>query len=80
MVKAHILAKIDAGREDDVFSQLSKLSDIRGASTTYGIYDMILDVEFSEMEKLDEFVFNKLRKISGMNETVTVIISRTIIE
>jgi DNA-binding Lrp family transcriptional regulator len=79
MVKAYVLAKIEAGSDVEVFAQISKLSDIKGASTTYGVYDLIVDVEFESMEKLDAFVFRELRKIPGVKETTTVIISRTLI-
>jgi DNA-binding Lrp family transcriptional regulator len=79
MVKAYVLAKIEAGSDVEVFAHISKLSDIKGASTTYGVYDLIIDVEFESMEKLDTFVFSELRTIPGVKETATVIIAKTLI-
>jgi DNA-binding Lrp family transcriptional regulator len=79
MVKAYVLAKIEAGSDVEVFAQISKLSDIKGASTAYGVYDLIIEVEFASMEELDTFVFGELRTIPGVSETATVIIAKTLI-
>jgi len=79
MVKAYVLAKIAAGSDVEVSARIMKISDIKGASTTYGVYDLIIYVEFPSMEKLDSFIFRELRKIPGVKETTTVIISKTLI-
>ncbi len=79
MVKAYVLAKIATGCDVEVSARIMKISDIKGASTTYGVYDLIMDVEFASMEKLDEFIFRELRMIPGVKETTTVIISKTLI-
>ena len=79
MVQAYILVKVEAGKDEETFSEIAKLSNVSKANSTYGIYDLIIAVEFSKIEELDEFVFNKVRKISGVKETATIIISKTII-
>jgi len=79
LVLAYILAKIEAGKDKEVFYEIKKLKGVRRASATYGIYDLIIEVESKNIEDLDEFVFDKLRKMSGVKETVTVIASKTIV-
>jgi len=79
LVLAYILAKIEAGKDKEVFYEIKKLKGVRRASATYGIYDLIIEVESKNIEDLDEFVFDKLRKMPGVKETVTVIASKTIV-
>ncbi len=79
LVLAYVLAKIEAGKDKEVIYEIKKLKEVQKASATYGIYDLIIELEFENIEDLDEFVFDKLRKMSGVKETVTVIASRTIV-
>jgi len=79
LVLAYVLAKIEAGKDKEVFHEIKKLKEVQKASATYGIYDLIIEVEFKNIEDLDEFVFDKLRKMPGVKETVTVIASETIV-
>ncbi len=75
---AYILAKIEAGRDKEIFSQIKKLTGVKRAYATYGMYDLLIEVEFDDVESLDSFVFDKVRKISGVRETVTMICSEII--
>lgn len=79
MVMAYILAKIEAGREDEIFERIKALSDVRRAALTFGVYDMVIVVEFGRVEDLDEFLFAKLRKIPGIVETISMIVSKEIV-
>lgn len=79
MVLAYVLAKIEAGKDREVFDEVKKLEEVKRASATYGIYDLLMEIEFKNIEDLDEFVFDKLRKMPGVKETVTVIASKTLV-
>lgn len=74
---AYILAKVEAGRDREVFEKIRKLDGVKKASMTYGIYDLHIEAQFDTVEELDAFVFEKVRRISGVTETVTIIASRT---
>ncbi len=76
---AYILAKVEAGKDRDVIYEIKKLREIKKAHATYGTYDLVLEVEFKAIEELDEFVFDKIRKMPGVKETVTVIASKTLV-
>jgi DNA-binding Lrp family transcriptional regulator len=78
LISAYILAKIETGREEEIFKRLKALSDVKRAAATFGVYDLVVEVEFEAIEDLDEFIFTKLRKISGITETVSVIVSKEI--
>lgn len=79
MVLAYILAKVEAGKDRDIVYEIKKLKEVKKAHATYGTYDLVIEVEFKTIDKLDEFVFDKIRKMPGVKETVTVIASKTLV-
>ena len=79
MVSAYIMAKIETGKEKEVFSKIKEIEEIKEAITTYGTYDLLVKVNFRKNEDLDDFVFDVLRQISGVKETVTMIVVKSIV-
>lgn len=75
---AYILARIEAGKDREIFNEIKKLAEIKRASATYGMYDLHIEVEFDTVEELDAFVFNKI-KILGIKETVTTIVAEILV-
>jgi DNA-binding Lrp family transcriptional regulator len=47
---------------------------VKEVATIYGEYDLIAKVEIENLEKLDEFVFNMVRKIDVIVRTITLIV------
>ena len=78
MVSAYILANVETGADRKVFRDIRKLPGVNKVSMTFGTYDLCIEVSFETIENLDEFVFDKLRKIPKIRETVTVICSETV--
>jgi len=77
LVSAYVLAKIEAGKDREVLKEVKKIEGVKKARATYGTYDLCIEVSFESIEELDEFVFDKLRKIPQIKETVTAICSET---
>jgi DNA-binding Lrp family transcriptional regulator len=75
MVDAIVMAKVDAGKDKEVLSQIRKVDGVELAWATYGIYDLVIRVYFQSIEALDKFVFHDLREIPSVRETVTLICS-----
>ena len=78
MISAYILANVETGKDREVLRDIKKIPGVNKVSMTFGTYDLCIEVSFETMEKLDEFVFDKLRKTPKIRETVTVICSQTI--
>jgi DNA-binding Lrp family transcriptional regulator len=78
MFSVYILGKVEAGTENEVLNSLKNLSPMKKASLTYGVHDLCIEAQFKTMEELDDFVFNVIRKVPGIKETVTLITSKTI--
>jgi Lrp/AsnC family transcriptional regulator for asnA, asnC and gidA len=75
MPLAYVLAKIEAGQDKQVFETIRKLAGVAAINLTYGIYDLHVEIKVDRMEELDEFIFDKIRKVSGIKETVTLVVS-----
>jgi DNA-binding Lrp family transcriptional regulator len=73
MIVAYILAKVEAGKDEAVLHQVQTISGVKQAIPTYGVYDLHVEVSFATMEELDKFIFDKIRRISGIKETVTLV-------
>jgi Lrp/AsnC family transcriptional regulator for asnA, asnC and gidA len=73
LIVAYVLAKVEAGKDEEVVEVVRKLSGVQHAVPTYGVYDLHVEVSFETMEELDSFVFDKIRKIPGIKETITLI-------
>lgn len=73
MVKAYVLAKIQMGREADIRKALTKDECVKRLSFVYGQYDLVIEVEVAEMEDLDKFVFDRLPRLPGVHDTMTLI-------
>lgn len=76
---AFILAKVDAGKDREVFDEVKKMKEAKRAFASYGVYDLLIEVELETPEKLDALIFDKIRKIPGVKETVTIVTLRSIV-
>jgi DNA-binding Lrp family transcriptional regulator len=73
LVVAYILAKVEAGKDATILAETKKIPGVKQATPTYGVYDLHVEVSFETMEDLDRFIFDKIRKIPGVKETVTLV-------
>lgn len=73
MIVAYILAKVEAGKDKEVLSEVRLISGVKQATPTYGVYDLHVEVSFAEMEELDKFIFERIRTVPGIKETVTLV-------
>ena len=73
MVTSYTLARVEPAKDMEVYNLVKQLPGVKEVITTYGEYDMIIKVEVESLDKLDDFVFNKLRVIEGIELTTTLI-------
>ncbi len=78
LVSAYVLAKVEAGKERNVLKEIKTIDGVERATATYGTYDLVVEVNLESIQDLDRFVFDRLRKISHVRETMTVICSETV--
>jgi len=68
-----VLAKVEAGLDEEILKEVKKMAGVRQATPTYGVYDLHVEVSFGTMEELDKFIFQGIRRIRGVKETATLI-------
>ena len=73
-----MLAKVEAGKDKEAFQEIKKMSGVKQVVSVYGIYDLHVEVSFDTMEELDKFIFEGIRKVLGIKETVTLVVPKVI--
>jgi len=76
MVQAFILLKVSSGTERNVCKKIAEFDEVLVAGIVYGEYDVIAKISVKNMEALEEFLSVKLRKLSSIFVTSTMIIAR----
>ena len=76
--KAYILASCDAGSDEYVVSRLKDIDGVKEAHGTIGTYDVITKIESENDEELRYVISKKIRKISKIRATLTLIVNPTI--
>ena len=78
MISAYILARVDSGKDAALIEEIKMVPGVNRIGKTFGAYDLVIEVDFTTIQELDEFVFGKLRESTKTNETLTVICSTTL--
>jgi len=76
MVIAYSLIKTETGKDYPVLALVKRRKEVKEVALTYGAYDLIAKIDVDSPEALDKFIFEVLRKIPQVKETMTLITSR----
>jgi len=74
MPVAFVLINAEIGSEDEVVTELRKLSNVVESYVVYGVYDIVARVEADSMDKLKEIVTWKIRRLDKVRSTLTMIV------
>ena len=72
MEKAYILLSCEIGEEHDLASQLRVIDEIKGILITFGEYDIVVEAETTNSDKMDELITSKIRKLDKIRSTITL--------
>jgi DNA-binding Lrp family transcriptional regulator len=75
-VLAYVLFKVTSGSERDVCQKLIEFDEVLHADIIFGEYDVVAKVEMPELNNLEEFISLKIRNVSNVLVTSTMIVSR----
>ncbi|MCL2477787.1 Lrp/AsnC ligand binding domain-containing protein [Candidatus Bathycorpusculum sp.] len=73
MPQAFVLINVESGAEEEVVTELRKVEGVEEAYYSYGVYDIITKVKADTMEKLKDLVTHKLRTLTRVRSTLTLI-------
>lgn len=70
---AYVLINVEMGNEKTVLDQLKNVENVKEGWIVYGIYDIVVKVSAERTEQLKEIISEKIRKIDGVRNTLTLI-------
>jgi DNA-binding Lrp family transcriptional regulator len=73
MPQAFVLINVESGAEEEVVGELKKIKGVEEAYYSYGVYDIITKITAESMEKLKEMVTRKIRTLTKVRSTLTLI-------
>ena len=75
-VLAYVLITMQSGSEKDVLKSISDFKEILEANLVVGEYDAVVKVRVENLSELDTFLTDKLRALSDIFLTTTMIITK----
>ena len=72
MATAYVLINCELGSEEFVISELKSIEGVVEVHGTFGAYDILAKAESSQVEALREIITWKIRKISKIRSTLTL--------
>ena len=72
MATGYVLINCELGSEEVVISELKSIDGVKEVHGTFGAYDILAKVESDQVEKLRETITWKIRKISKIRSTLTL--------
>lgn len=73
MPKAYILINCKAGNETLVAATIKSIENVLTCSIVYGVYDIIVEILFDKIGDLEDIIQKRIRKISNIQSTMTLI-------
>jgi DNA-binding Lrp family transcriptional regulator len=74
MPRAFVLINVESGSEDEVLKELKNIAGVEEAYFSYGVYDLISKIKADTMEQLKDMVTRKIRALSSVRSTLTLIL------
>lgn len=76
MIKAYILINTKPGKEEDVIKKIESLNTkLLDKAILYGEFDILIKVETKNIEDLRNIILENIRKIDGVDRTITLIVA-----
>jgi len=72
MNTAYVLISCEVGTEKSILSELKSLESAKEVSGLFGSYDIIVKLEATSEEELEDIVVSKIRTLKKIRTTVTL--------
>jgi DNA-binding Lrp family transcriptional regulator len=76
MISAFTLVRVAREKNMQVFKEIRGLPLVEEATLVYGEYDLIVKTKTENVEELNKFIYNVLRKTSSITMTTTMIVAK----
>ena len=72
MHKGFVLLNCDLGAEEYIIEELKHMPQVAHAYVTFGVYDVIVEIDADSQETFDETVALKIRRLTRIVSTMTL--------
>ncbi len=72
-MKAYVLVNAELGQEKHVTDEVEKIEEVLSVYYVYGVYDIIVEIETGSKEDLKSTIFDKIRRIKKIKNTITLL-------
>ncbi len=76
MKKALVLIKVEPGKEESVFNEMTKKNFVIDAKIVFGDYDVVTTITYEKEQDLESLILNNIGSIDGVKSTMTLIIAK----
>lgn len=73
MNEAYVLLNVDYKKQKNLIEEVKKIPTVKTVKITYGIYDVLIILESSDMQDLKNSIDVDLHGIDGINNLTTLI-------
>jgi DNA-binding Lrp family transcriptional regulator len=74
MPTAYVLVNCTTGSEVNIIREISDLPEVKEVRGVYGVHDIFVKVKSDNSQSLNHIIINKIRRISGITSTVTLVV------
>ncbi|NHV96882.1 MAG: Lrp/AsnC family transcriptional regulator [Thaumarchaeota archaeon] len=71
---AFVMINAELGSEKALIKELRNIEGVVEANEVYGVYDIVVKVDLPTMDKLKEVISRKIRGLSGVRSTLTMMV------
>jgi len=71
---AFVLINTDLGEGSEVENALKEIPEVHDVYGVYGVYDFVVRLEADTMQKLKDVITTKIRRLSHVRSTLTMIV------
>jgi DNA-binding Lrp family transcriptional regulator len=71
---AFVMVNAELGSEKALIKELRNIEGVVEANEVYGVYDIVVKVDLPTMDKLKEVISRKIRGLSGVRSTLTMMV------
>jgi len=74
MISAVVLVNTDIGEASKVLEDIKNVEGVEEAHAVWGIYDLMVKVKASSIDRLRELIRLRLQQMAGVSNTLTIMI------
>jgi DNA-binding Lrp family transcriptional regulator len=73
MVTGLVLIRLSSGREKLTMAKLKEVKGVSHLSAVFGRWDLVADIEASDLDTMTSVVVNRIRAVPGVYATETLV-------